>query len=1604
MNLIGKVINNKYTIIEKIGEGSMSTVWVAKDHTQNRNVAVKVLKKDVTSNRIEDVIRFRNDVLTISKLNIPGIAKIYEVGEMENAHYIIMEYLKEMNLHELIKAGKRLSVDETVKIIYKTCEALKCVHEANILHRNLKPGNIFIDNADGEISVKIADIGIAQIREFNIEDKNEIVETLFYMPPEQSGAIKRAVDERSDLYSLGVVFYQLLTNELPFVGDNINSIIYKHAAKMPENLTKINSNIPEIIEKMVLKLLEKEPENRYQHTSGLMRDIERYFIGDVNFLPGLQDKVIRLNYRTCLIGRDKELDELKKMFHKATKGTGCIAFINGEAGMGKTRLVEEFKDYTYINGGVFTCGKCFSGESKVPYGIFKDVINSYINLFTKLDEKAKKIIQNKIKESIGDLGRVILELNPTAEVILGECPEIVKLEPKKEIKRFNMVVCSFLCALGQIESPLVIMLDDVQWLDEGSINLIKELLCFISKYPVIIIGTCRNNEITKEHSLHGFITNLEQTDIVFKQINLLPFDKEQMVNFVSDILCDNGGYISEISDFILTKSKGNPFFSLEILKQLVTEKALICTEGKWNVDTYTLSKVEIPNTIIDILVKRISVLDDNHILVLSHAAAIGKKFDLEFLFALVDLDVKEIVRFIDNSIELKFLEQDVNEKGKILFVHDRIRDAFYSYIGSNKIKELHLKIAEIIERKYSNKMDAVVFDLAFHYMESGNKNKALEYLYPAANKAMESYSNEDSVKYFKMCSKLLEEKGEKGNKIWLECIRKAGLIRAFSGNFKEAIELLEQALLFEDDLHNKIEIISNLCLVYALKSEFKKALDYGTRGLLLLDKKSLLQKHSVIFGILGELLIIGLRKFFPGIQYESKKHTKDREKNILLANFLFSLLTVCQFNNNGILIIYMTLKVLNICENKIGKSKELALALESYGLVKSFIGKQESAVNLLKRSEEIAKELGEEYVYCVTMNSLGLVYQGNCEFEKSNEYFQKAISISERIGEYRIFVGSSLSSIANYLFLGEYKQHEKNLDHMIWYTSMDSEIFPKGITYREKATLSLYKGKFDDAEKYALNAYKLARGKNLFVESIASSMLGQIYIEKGDIDIAIPYLENSFKLNEPSSFMKVHSDITYGVITEAYIARYLKQEDIFTEKEKRKLLKQIRNTCKLAVRKTKKAKAHYARALRASAKYYALINKYDTAVKLFTDAIRYSIILKMSFETALGYYEYGLFLIDYEKKEKAKKYLEKAYDIFKDLDANLYIDRCMKILSKSENLEFDSTERFSQSIRYSQRISSIMSLNQQISSILDLEVLLNKIMEIALEATGAQNGYLIMKEDISEEIVVRISKSLDNESKSEEISNNIVHEVMEKGDPVIASDSLEDKVKSVLCIPIKYNNEIKGVCYLSNSLTSAVFVDEDIAILSNFMTQAAIAIENAKLYTMAITDGLTGLVNHKHFKYMLDKNVEQSKRYRTTFSLIMLDIDNFKSLNDTYGHQAGDEVLITLARLIKDNFRNIDVCARYGGEEFAIILPETDILRAGLCAERLRLAVENSETIYDGNKLKVTISLGISFNKKDTCKSDLMIKAADRALYKSKEDGRNMVTVLESDKIYEEIL
>lgn len=563
MNLVNKVISQKYRILEKIAEGGMSIVWLARDISKGIDVAIKVLKKDVTSNRVEDIIRFKNEAFTVSKLQEQSIAKIYDVGEDDGIYYIAMEFLKGQSLFDAINRDRKFTIKESVQIIEKVCNALKCIHNAGVLHRDIKPGNLIINDENSELEVKLIDFGVSQVRDFDISDTSEIVGTLHYMSPEQSGVVNRMVDERSDLYSLGVVFYQLLAHQLPFKGETLVTLIHQHVAKIPDSLIQFNHEVPQILEKIVLKLLEKEPENRYQSANGLLADLDKFKNGQSDFIPGQQENIIKLNYRANLIGRDEEFSKLTELFSNSLNGNGKICFIDGEAGKGKTRLTEELRNHVYTLGGLIVDAKCFPGDSKAPYGVFSDILNSFLKVYSRFENDKKAIIKQKLKKSVGELGRILLKLNPLIEEILGDCAELVPLEHDVENKRFQMVVSKFFCDLCFThDRGFLIVLDDLHWIDEGSLTILKNMSNQIDNYPVLIIGTYRSNEINDEHILQKFINSKSSAGKSLEEIHLQDFNMDVMQRFISRLLFDNGDTIKEIASFIFQKSKGNPFFSI----------------------------------------------------------------------------------------------------------------------------------------------------------------------------------------------------------------------------------------------------------------------------------------------------------------------------------------------------------------------------------------------------------------------------------------------------------------------------------------------------------------------------------------------------------------------------------------------------------------------------------------------------------------------------------------------------------------------------------------------------------------------------------------------------------------------------------------------------------------------------------------------------------------------------------------------------------------------------------------------------------------------------------------------------------------------------------
>ncbi len=848
------MINNRYEIVRQIDEGGISKVYLARDIETKGEVVVRTLKKEIISSRIEDIIRFRNEAAILSRLDHPNIVKLYETAEFEGQNYIVMEYIPGESLYKIIKSGKKFLEREIIEMTIQICSSLDYIHPMSIIHRDLKPGNIMVHtDMKGELHIKTIDFGLAFLKEYSsIKGIEDIAGTFCYMPPEQFGVISGGVDERSDLYSLGIILYQLLTGVLPFEGETPGSIIHRQIAMIPETPSYYNKSISETLDKIVLKLLEKEPDRRYQSAKGLLFDLEKYKKGERNFHPGIHDKHIKLTFKTGLISREEEFSAIKELYDKARKGEGSVCFISGEAGKGKTRLAEELRSHVYTEGGVFIDGKCFAGKSKTPYGPFKDALNIYLKIYQGYQEEKKQDIKNKLNEMTGDLCGLILQLNPSFSVIFNKRPELVRLEIDREKKRFLMVVGQFFLNLSSVDNKMVIFLDDLQWADEGSMDLLTEISGELSKYPLFIIGTYRNDEISSDHKLISYKEKAAINQYPYHEIYLEEFSRVVVKKLVISLLYAKVENIEEISDVIHKKSKGNPFFAIEILKQFVSENILYYKENSWVIDAGKLRGVEIASTIVDIVMKRISLLSDEETKVLSYAAVIGRRFDAGILFRLLDYEAPEIIRIVDRAIKLQLLEEDIQEKGKILFAHDRIKEAFYKKCGEGERKLLHRRIGKTMEEMNRGDKEKVIFDLAYHYIEGEEEEKILEYAYPAGIKAKENYAYEEAIRCLSFINRITEGKGEEGKELWINTNRNIIEIYLVIGKNDEAIEISGKILPFIADKLNKAEICKQISTAYFKKGDWRNCEEYGRKGLSLLGEKLPVENVAIIFRIIND--------------------------------------------------------------------------------------------------------------------------------------------------------------------------------------------------------------------------------------------------------------------------------------------------------------------------------------------------------------------------------------------------------------------------------------------------------------------------------------------------------------------------------------------------------------------------------------------------------------------------------------------------------------------------------------------------------------------------------------------------------------------------------
>ncbi|MEZ4888244.1 MAG: AAA family ATPase [Chitinophagales bacterium] len=711
-----------HTYKQLLHKGNKSNIYLYTTGAYPTPAILKVLTEEYPN--ADKIAQFQNEYNFLKNIDIEGVRKAYDLFTTDNKYGIILEYIEGKTLQKAFK-DKRPSIASFLDIAIQLATILTKLHQKGIIHKDINNNNVLID--DKCEKVNLIDFGIStkvNLKTRHLGNPEKLEGTLAYISPEQTGRMNRIVDYRTDIYSLGVTLYRLITSELPFDHEDSMQMIHAHISKVPNAPHLIREDIPEIISDIILKLLSKNAEDRYQSAYGLQQDLkiclEEYQKHGMilPFQLAQNDYSYNFEIPQKLYGRKAETEELLYAFEKICAGKKEILLVGGDSGVGKSALIHEIHKSIVGKRGLFIEGKFDQFQRDEPYHGFIQAFNGFVKLL--LSENSKDIIywRNLILEAVGDLGKLLIGLMPNLQLIIGEQPELQKLTGIEAQNRFNYVLQKFIVAIAQQQHPLVLFIDDWQWADEASLDLLKSIMTNSKGQYILFIGAYRNNETPKNHP---FSITINEIDDVLgqrerKSINsilLRNLTLDQVQLLVSETLRSEEHFSKRLAILVYEKTRGNAFFVRQFLTVLYEEGLLTFNSNtrEWEGDLKVIYQQDFTDNVVELMLKKVKKMPKITLETLQLAACIGSTFDVATLSILSenepdDVIIEKLLPAILDGLILPinvYLYFNVNRPSSkevvYQFAHDHIQNAFYSFIDNSDKQHTHFRIGSLLLKK-----------------------------------------------------------------------------------------------------------------------------------------------------------------------------------------------------------------------------------------------------------------------------------------------------------------------------------------------------------------------------------------------------------------------------------------------------------------------------------------------------------------------------------------------------------------------------------------------------------------------------------------------------------------------------------------------------------------------------------------------------------------------------------------------------------------------------------------------------------------------------------------------------------------------------------------
>jgi len=1140
--------SNRYKIIQDLGEGGIGRVYKAYDLWNRKEIALKILtigKQDLLV-----LESFKNEFLLLTRLRHPGVIEVFDFGyeklSSSGEHpdgiplldpipgevpYFTMEFVEGKTLYQSFDLSSQDSIqmesERLYQFIWQICDILEYLHLRGIVHGDLKPDNLKV--TERIFNLKLLDFGLSE--EIGTKRGKAAKGTLPYMAPEMF--LDEPLDERTDLYSLGVILYELVTSKLPFFSDDPMKIVSGHLEQMPVPPKELNPYLSEPLNRFILKLLEKSPSQRPQSAS----EVKAFATGHLRENSEIAERKTFLShlYSGEMVAREEKEAQVAKLLEQTLSSGGGGVLLAGEQGVGKSFFFKNLKIRCQLDGILYVDSNCLENQTKA-YQPLIEILH-----------KMKPYLENcdpSLKEKFSQSLKLIFE-NPQDKITsLSEQQSLIHQGIIESLTHFSQIF------------PMVLAVDNLQWADFQTIRFLSDLGQNIKKSKIFLACAFRPEEIKGETPLKELIDRWRDKRWC-QHIKLDRFDYQKSVMFIRSKLKRERFSESSFS-YLHQNTSGNPFFLTEALKYLLEKQIVFLKDCIWEVDSEKLKQTSVPDSIEAVLLKNLERYDQKTLDFLNLVAVIGKKFDSELvrkldLFAEKDL-TKTLFVLVKDQV---FIEKVSPIRGKLYyeFANQSLQNLLYQRWDEAKRLFWHKKVGERLEELSSKEDEESVFEIARHYLEAGESDKAYQYALLSAEKMEQRFANQEVLRYLedaiKVSSKFpdrqkaLEKqvvasmkkadfckrvgelnqaeqdyqtmlqllKGSSDLKMLAETYNDLGETYRLKHDYKKGILCLKKAMKIHQKLDDPLEhanTLSYMGLLYWTDSQYENALT-SFRKALKIDQK--LGNKSYVASTLNNM----------GLVYWSQHQYTKAEKYFTDALSVYRDLDNKEWiartlNNVGITFfelgeyhqaINYYLESLKLNE-KTKNKKEMTFNLENLGDAYRKIGDYQNALEFCQRGLKLALEIDftqrEGYIF----EESGIIHFELGRYQKAYEHFCQAKTIAEKIQDKELQILVSINLSKFFINLNDNRRAEQLLEETTKVINVINDKRSLINIYQIKSNLRKKEGKFQEALTLLDQAMDLAKKLNAQEELLSLNLeYSKLYLDWGNIERAQEFLRKA---------------------------------------------------------------------------------------------------------------------------------------------------------------------------------------------------------------------------------------------------------------------------------------------------------------------------------------------------------------------------------------------------------------------------------------------------------------------------------------------------------------